>query len=151
MIKILLVDGEPSTRQYIANSINWQSFQASIVGEASNGEEAFFLSVKYSPDIIITDIELPICDGMELISRLRSIRSPAKIILLTEERGEEYLLKAIKLGVKEYLLKQSNISHIRVAIKRSVIKSSRNKNFQAAFRRIKCSFKSTCMIFRLIL
>lgn len=141
MIKILLVDGEPSTRQYIANSINWQSFQASIVGEASNGEEAFFLSVKYSPDIIITDIELPICDGMELISRLRSIRSPAKIILLTEERGEEYLLKAIKLGVKEYLLKQSNISHIRVAIKKVCDQIIEEQEFSSSVQANKMLFQ----------
>ena len=150
-MKILIVEDEWKTLKGLSNLIAELGGEYEIAGQARSGEEGIRMAMELRPDIIITDIELPICDGMELISRLRSIRSPAKIILLTEERGEEYLLKAIKLGVKEYLLKQSNISHIRVAIKRSVIKSSRNKNFQAAFRRIKCSFKSTCMIFRLIL
>ena len=129
VIKILLVDSDPAIRQYISHSIDWDSFGAAIIAEASNGNEAFFLAVKHSPDIILTDIQLPLCDGMELIAKLHKIHSPSRVLILTNSKDEDYLLNAIKLGVKDYLLKQTNISYIKVAIQKLCEQITEEKKF----------------------
>jgi len=70
MYKLLIVDDEPAIRKGIASSINWQEYDIQIVGEAKNGNEAFEIAKRTYPDILITDIKMPIMDGLELCRQM---------------------------------------------------------------------------------
>jgi two-component system response regulator YesN len=76
-----------------------------LVGEASNGLEAFSLFQELEPDILITDIRMPGLDGLELIKRIRSTNTNIIILVLSSFENFEYARTAMKYGVQEYLLK----------------------------------------------
>ncbi|NLM75867.1 MAG: response regulator [Clostridiaceae bacterium] len=72
MYKILIVDDEVLARVGITALISWEEHGFTIVGEAENGKKALEMARKYQPDIIITDIRMPVMDGIELIKALKS-------------------------------------------------------------------------------
>lgn len=69
--KVLLVDDEEEIREGMAHRIPWQALGLTIAGTAENGIEALDLVERESPDIIITDIQMPFMDGLEFIEQAR--------------------------------------------------------------------------------
>lgn len=73
--------------------------------EASDGEQALQLYQEYKPDIVLTDINMPLLDGLELVKLIRQNDTTTKIIVLSAYSDQEKLLKAIPLGLHAYLVK----------------------------------------------
>ena len=73
--------------------------------EASDGLEALELYEQYSPDMMVVDINLPHIDGLEVIERVREHDKTTPIVILSAYSDQEKLLRAIKLGLSEYLVK----------------------------------------------
>jgi two-component sensor histidine kinase len=73
------------------------------VGE--NGQEGLDLYKKHKPDLIITDISMPIMDGLEMITHIKKIDPAIKVIVMSAYSIKEYFLEAIELGVNGYLIK----------------------------------------------
>ena len=88
-----------------------------IIAEVENGVEALRLSDELRPDIIITDLDMPVMDGFQLVRELRNRALPVEIIFLTIHGEEDTLSEALALGVKGYVLKDSSASDIIDAIK----------------------------------
>ena len=88
-----------------------------IVGEACNGIEAIEKCTLYNPNIIIMDLHMPQMDGLEAIRKLKELGLSSKIIVLTASKKREYVITANKLGVKGYLLKESEPENLFKAIK----------------------------------
>lgn len=105
MVKILIVDDEPIIRAGIISSINWEEYGVEIAGEAKNGREALEKVRAVMPDIILTDIRMPVMDGLDFVQSLRELGSEAKIVILSGYSDFDYAKKAIGLGVSDYLLK----------------------------------------------
>jgi DNA-binding NarL/FixJ family response regulator len=78
-----------------------------VVGEAGDGYEVLDLLTKYIPDLVILDISMPRCGGMEASKEIRKIYPGLKVLILTMHRDKEYMLRAMGLGVDGYLLKDS--------------------------------------------
>ena len=112
MIKLLIVDDEALIRQGIRQGINWVENDIQVIGESSNGEDALKKIYSEQPDIILTDIRMPIMSGLELIEKLKPIFPEIKIIILSAYSETEYLTKAISLGVDSYVFKNANASDI---------------------------------------
>ncbi|MDD3025907.1 MAG: EAL domain-containing protein [Aliarcobacter skirrowii] len=89
---------------------------------ASNGEEAFnlFLEHQDSIDLIITDINMPILSGMDMIKKIKEINLKIPIIIATAFSNKEYLLEAINIGVDKYVLKPIDISKLLQAMLQSL-------------------------------
>ncbi len=104
-IKIMIVDDESVSRYGVVNVINWQKFNIEIVGEAENGMEAYLKAQELMPNIIITDIRMPIMDGLELIRKVKAELPFIKFIIISGYQDFEYAKQAISLGVEEYLIK----------------------------------------------
>lgn len=104
MIKILVVDDEFVIRKGIKTSIDWSSFGIEI-SDASNGKEALEKASAINPDIVITDIRMPVMDGLELCSKLREQLPQTKIVILSGYDDFSYAQNAIKYNVSDYLLK----------------------------------------------
>ena len=107
MKKIVIAEDEYFVRCGIANGIDWEQHGFQIAGIAENGEQALALVRCYLPDVLITDIRMPVMDGLSLIREAKKIRSTLKIIILTAYSDFEYAQEAIQLGVNDYVLKLS--------------------------------------------
>lgn len=104
MIKVLIVEDENLIRKGLINTIDWLSMNCIIAGEASNGSEGLKTIIEIKPDLVITDIKMPIMNGMDMLQAASEIYDFEKIILTSY--GEfPYAKKAIDLGVFDYVLK----------------------------------------------
>lgn len=105
MFKVLVVDDEKPARETISHLIKWEDTDFRIVDWAKNGKEAFKKYNLYKPDLIITDIQMPVMDGLELIKEVRKTDTEQKFIILSCHEEFQYAKEAIKMGVTDYLLK----------------------------------------------
>lgn len=105
MLKILLVDDEPIITKGLRKLILWQDLDCEIIGDADNGYDAYQFTLEHHPDIIITDLFMPIMNGAEMIEKIRQAGIRTKIIVLSGYGEFEYARDVFKNGVAEYLLK----------------------------------------------
>ena len=114
MIKTLLIDDEPLTTQALRKVVEENFPAIEIISETTNGYKAWDLITSQVPDIIVSDICMPVLNGLELIEKIREAGLPIKVILVTAYSEFEYAKKAIQLGASGYLLKpfiQSELIH----------------------------------------
>ncbi len=105
MLKLMLVDDEPITRKGIRTSIDWKKYDVEIICEASNGKDALEKALELRPHVVLTDIRMPVMDGLTLSACLREQLPDTKVIILSGHEDFSYAKKALSLGVTEYLLK----------------------------------------------
>lgn len=110
--KVLLVDDEKLERVLIRKGYDWEGNGFEIIGEAGNGDEALEFFDVNEPDIVLTDISMPYMDGLVLAEKLNERSKNCRVIIITGYREFDYARKAIKLGVKDFLLKPVNIQDI---------------------------------------
>lgn len=87
-----------------------------VVGEAGDGFEVLNLLKEYVPDLVILDISMPKCGGMEASREIKRLYPSLKILILTMHRDEQYLQHAMALGVNGYLLKEAACDELIEAI-----------------------------------
>lgn len=105
MIRVVIADDEVKVCKLICGLIDWKTVDMEIVGVANNGIEALELIKTLQPDLMITDIRMPGCDGLELINRGKQIKKDIDFIIISGYNHFEYAQSAIKYGVSDYLLK----------------------------------------------
>lgn len=105
MYKVLLVDDEAHIRYGIAEGIDWSSLGLRLEALAANGREALHQAETVRPDIILFDIQMPYMNGLEFAKHARRLLPDCKMIVFTGYEQFDYAQEAIRLGVKEYLLK----------------------------------------------
>ncbi|WP_042167738.1 response regulator [Paenibacillus gorillae] len=103
--RILLVDDEAMSKKSLRKILTGASPHYRIVGEASDGAEALQAAEREQPHLIITDISMPVMDGIELIQRLRQDGFEMDIIILSGYGEFEYAQEALRHGVADYILK----------------------------------------------
>ncbi|EGD46191.1 two component transcriptional regulator, AraC family [Ruminiclostridium papyrosolvens DSM 2782] len=107
MIKVLIVDDDSIARTNIKIMIDWENDGFEICGEASNGQEAINLINETIPEIVITDMSMPIIDGIALIEHLNFNFPQIKVIALSGYEDFEYVRRSLKNGALDYILKHS--------------------------------------------
>ena len=96
MIKLIIADDEPLVQAGIKSMINWEDYNISIVGTASNGAAAYELIREHSPEIVITDIKMPVMSGLELARKCREEgRKLPLFIILTSYEEFNFVKEAI--------------------------------------------------------
>ncbi|MDF2613110.1 MAG: response regulator [Clostridia bacterium] len=105
MLKILIADDELLARIGIRSLLDWNAHGYEIVGECENGQKAFEAAKIVMPDIIISDIKMPVVNGIELIKMIHKEGLGAKFIMLSSYDEFEYVREALKLGAEDYILK----------------------------------------------
>jgi two-component system, response regulator YesN len=121
-MKVIIVDDEQIIRQGIKTFVPWEKLKCTMVGEAANGLEALQLMEEVNADIIISDIRMPLMDGLDLSRELRLKYPECKIILLTGYEDFEYAKKALQYQVEDYLLKPVGDDELTRVIKKTVEK-----------------------------
>ena len=105
MLTAILADDEEIVRSSMEKWIPWNELGVSLVGVASDGEEAYGMILSLHPDIVITDIRMPRLDGLELIKKVSEEKLVVSFIIISGFGEFEYAQKAMSYGVKHYLLK----------------------------------------------
>lgn len=103
--RILIVDDESSIRNGLLNFIDWSENGFDVVGEAANGKEALKKIEELNPQIVITDIVMPILDGVQLSKIIQSKYPDIKIVILSSHSDFEYVKKTFQSGAVDYILK----------------------------------------------
>lgn len=105
MLKVIVADDEKRICRLICMLADWQGLGMEVVATAANGLEALDAIRQHQPDILVTDIHMPGCSGLELIARAKAIQPELEIIIVSGYAYFDYAQTAIKHGVGEYLLK----------------------------------------------
>lgn len=124
-LKILIVDDEVHIRSGIARMLELGTLEAKISGLAGNVGEALEIVKKEKPHIVITDIRMPDEDGLSLTEKILESIPSTRIIIISGYDEFEYARKAMRLGVKEYILKPLNkeaLNNTLIRIKREIEK-----------------------------
>ncbi len=122
MIKLLIVDDEPLVQIGIKSMLNWSQLGIQVCGTAMNGKAAMEMIEEYSPELVITDIKMPIMNGLELVKECRDCYGPVPLFLILTSYEEFPLIKkALSYQVVDYLIKlELNEDSLTAAIRQAL-------------------------------
>lgn len=112
MFKIMVVDDSPYALQYLCNLIDWESFDFILTGSFTNAHSLIAAARKDMPDAVITDITMPVMNGIELATELYALNPDLKIIFISSYSEFEYAKKALELQIFDYLLKPIQVPQL---------------------------------------
>ena len=118
-LKVILIDDEMLIRKLIRMKMNTDKLNMEIIGEYSNGADAFADIQNVRPDIVISDICMPEEDGLSFSEKCVQILPEVKIVLVTGYDDFEYARRSIKVGIFDYLLKPVQAEELNAALERA--------------------------------
>ncbi len=105
MLKVLIVDDEVKVCQLILHLVDWDAMNLEVVDILHDGQTALEYIIENKPDIVISDIRMPNCDGLEMIKQAKGVYPEISFIIISGYSNFEYAQNAIHYGVQDYLLK----------------------------------------------
>lgn len=122
MHKVFIVDDEPFIIEGLYDILDWPRLGLEIVGHAENGRQALDALQTTPTDVLITDISMPVMDGLSLIAEARKVHKELKAIILSGFNEFDYLKEGMKLGIENYLLKPINVDELESTLRNTVQK-----------------------------
>ncbi len=104
-LRILYAEDEYGIRKNILKTLRYYTKE---VYEATNGKEALEIYFEKKPDIILSDIHMPIMDGIEFIKEVRKVDKTTPVVMITAHTEKKYLLEAVELHMEKYMIKPIN-------------------------------------------
>lgn len=118
--KLLIVEDEVWEREGLADFFDWSELDIEVVGTAANGIQGIKMAKEYLPDIIMTDIRMPLMDGLKLSEEVKKFLPGCRIIIITGYDDFKYAKDAIHIGVFDYLLKPVQKQQLLNALNRTI-------------------------------
>lgn len=115
---ILLVDDEAHIRKYVGLIL--RQLGAPTLIEAANGEEGIAAYVRDKPDLVLLDVNMPIMDGIETLTKLKEIDPDCVVIMLTSLANRQTIEQAIELGAANYIRKDTSKEEITKALTETI-------------------------------
>lgn len=119
MRKIMLIEDEELILQGLKNIIDWEALDMQVVHMAHNGEEGLMQFRQEPVDIIVTDISMPVMDGLSFLKEVRETDHRVRCIILTGYDEFDYARKAVSLDVEDYILKPINEEELEAVLVQS--------------------------------
>jgi two-component system, NarL family, response regulator DesR len=117
MITVVIAEDQGMVRGALAALLEIEP-DIQVVGQAPDGQQALALMREQSPDVLLTDIEMPGMSGLELTAELKRLGHPARVVILTTFARPGYLRRALEAGAAGYLLKDAPSARLADAIRR---------------------------------
>ena len=111
-IRVLLADDQRVVREGLGMLLGLLA-GIEVVGTAADGEEAVALAVELHPDVVLMDLRMPRCDGVEATRRLREHDPSIKVLVLTTYADDRSVIDALRAGARGYLTKDAGADEIR--------------------------------------
>lgn len=127
MWKIVIIDDDRQVLRNVKKLIPWETLDAECVAEAMDGKQGLEIIHLHQPDIVITDIYMPVMNGLDMVETLRLNDYNGKIIILSGYSDFEYARQALRLNVNDYLSKPARLQTINKVLNR-VIDDLKNDN-----------------------
>ena len=115
-VRVLLADDHTLLRAGVRALLE-EIEDIEVVAEAKDGREALQLVETHRPDVVLSDITMPVMNGLELTTRLTRDTPNVRVIVLSMHASEEYVWQALRAGASGYLLKDAGVSELEFAIK----------------------------------
>ena len=128
--KVVIVEDNPLTVRSLVETIDWASLDCEIVGTAGDGETGQRLILEKTPDILLTDIRMPQCSGLDMLETIRADIPDCKVIIITGYDQFQYASRAIKLAVFDFLLKPIRNEEVIAAVRRAAAEIERRQEAQ---------------------
>lgn len=116
MIRLLLADDQALFRQSLASLLDLEE-DIEVLGQAQDGRDAIALTQALQPDVILMDVRMPICDGVEATKEIHQCFPWIRILVLTTFDEDEYIWKSLQAGALGYLLKSTPASQLAAAVR----------------------------------
>lgn len=147
-MKLLIVDDEIMIKRSLKKLISESPLPFELCGEAEDGQEALTLWRQHRPHLIITDITMPVMDGLELIETIQAEDSHVKFIIISGYNDFEYARQALKFGVEDYLLKPIQVDQFLTLLQSVYHKIERsNTNYaQIGYQLLEIQTNATALV-----
>lgn len=129
MWKVLIIDDDFQVLEGMKKAIDWEGLDAECVGEAMDGMEGLNMIRELQPDIVITDIYMPVMNGLDMIEQLREENFAGEMIILSGYSDFQYARQALRLQVSDYLTKPLTLDDLRSVLER-VMKELEDKELK---------------------
>jgi two-component system response regulator DegU len=116
VIRVVLVDDHTLVREGLRRGLSLED-DIEVVGEAGDGDAAVARVAELEPDVVLMDVSMPVCDGIEATKRIRVTHPHLPVVMLTMHSDSATLTNAIRAGASGYLLKDSHIEDVAEAIR----------------------------------
>lgn len=142
MFSLLIVDDDYIAIEGIRDLIDWSSLGICIVAEAEDGAEALAKAREVKPDIVLTDVVMPVMDGIKLAEALRNEMPLIKLVMISGHQDVHYLKSAMKLEAVDYILKPFKLEELKEVMQKTVQKLERERMEQFIHAEVKQEFAS---------
>ena len=147
MYKLLIVDDEPLVLIGLESMLPWSNYNITICGRASNGKQALEMIESLNPDFVITDIKMPIMNGLELLEEChKRFQTPPEFIILTCYEDFPYVKAALQYRAVDYIIKLGlQPAELAVAIQHAIERRNEKVSVPAAVVSNTSSLETTSM------
>jgi two-component system, response regulator YesN len=150
LLKVILIEDEDAFLQELTFATPWEDWGCLVVGSAQDGESGLRLVLEQKPDIVLTDIRMPLMDGLQLAERVRTElaeKSP-EFIIISGYGDFEYARSALKIGVRNYLLKPLDDDELAATVSRIKEETERRRGRERLDRILDEGRRSALMLFQ---
>ncbi|MEC0137419.1 response regulator [Paenibacillus macerans] len=116
MYSVIIVDDELFVRKGLIEMIDWESSGFKVIDESDNGEDALAIIQAKKPDLVVTDIRMPVLDGLELIEAASKLQLETEFVIISGHNDFRYAQQAVRFGVQDYVLKPIDPDDIQQAL-----------------------------------
>jgi DNA-binding NarL/FixJ family response regulator len=116
IIRVLLVDDQVLFRQGLASLLGLET-DLEVVGQAGDGQAAILLANQFQPDVILMDIRMPVCDGIQATQQIHQTHPQIRILVLTTFDEDDLIWDSLRAGAAGYLLKNTPSEQVAAAIR----------------------------------
>lgn len=118
-LKVVIVEDNPTTVLSLVKTIDWDVMKCEVAGTAEDGESGGVMIRQLKPDIVLTDIRMPVKSGLDMIADVREDVPDCRFVIITGYDEFQYASQAIKLGVFDYLLKPIDNEEVMRTVRRA--------------------------------
>ena len=129
MFKLMLADDNRYILKALCNIIDWEDYDMQLIGAFLNGKDLLEAATREVPDVVITDISMPVLDGINLASTLRELSENIKIIFVSSYADFEYAQKALQMKISGYILKPFDEEQL-MSIMKKVLQELKEESFR---------------------
>jgi len=128
MLRMILADDEALVREILREAIPWEEFGITIIGEADNGRQTLEMCLEMKPDILLSDIKMPLMDGLEVAMNLKERGETLKIIFISGVQDFNYAKTALDIEADGFIVKPLQLSNVKEVVNKVLDRIDKESN-----------------------